>query len=105
MLTPDFAMRHTAQLKRWQGRGINAETYADPETWRCRVNFATKRVLRTGDFATEETVASGTIFFPAGMRAKPNDVIVFDGAEYTVLSCLPSYDLSGRENHVEVNVQ
>lgn len=105
MLTPSFALRQTAQIRRWLGRGVNAEMYSDWETCRCRVNFARKRVLRSGSSPVEETVASGTIFFPAGTRLKPNDVVSFDGVEYTVLSCLPCYDLSGKENHVEVDVQ
>lgn len=53
----------------------------------------------------QEVVATGTIFFSAGVRVQANDVLVFDGREYTVLNCLPSYDISGKENHVEVDVQ
>lgn len=104
MLTPDFALRQTIQLKRWMGRGINADEYSSPETLKCRVNFARRRT-HGGNSSVQEVVATGTIFFSAGVRVQANDVLVFDGSEYTVLNCLPSYDISGKENHVEVDVQ
>lgn len=105
MLTPDFAFCHIATVRRWLGRGVKDNEYGPPETLRCRVNFKQKKVHRQVSSATQEVVASGTVFFPAGVNLKPEDEIVFAGNRHTVLSAMPCYDCFGNENHVEVDIQ
>lgn len=104
MLTPDFAMVQQGQIRRWIERGITDDVYAEPETVRCRVNFRRRLVKIVSGGTVEETVSVGQVFFPAGIRLDPKDRFIFDGTEYGVISCLPCYDLAGRENHVEVDM-
>lgn len=105
MLTPDFAFCHIATVRRWLGRGVKDNEYGPSETLRCRVNFKQKKVHWQSSSATQEVVASGTVFFPAGVNLKPEDEIVFAGNRHTVLSAMPCYDCFGNENHVEVDIQ
>ena len=109
MLKPDFTYHHEVTVYPWLRRGIKADEYGDPVKIRCRVNF--KRKLSYGAAggttatAADETVATGTVFMPAGTRVSPKDKLVFNGREYAVLSCLPSHEFNGNENHVEVEIQ
>lgn len=101
MLTPDFAYCHTITLERWKGRQISKDTFAPPQTIRARVNLTSKRTwLRTGQ-AAQETVASGTVFLPAGTEIAPDDRLSFNGKAYKVVSVQPGYWFDGRETHVE----
>lgn len=109
MLKPDFTFHHEVTVYPWLRRGIKADEYGDPVKIRCRVNF--KRSLTAGNAANQSgisidaVVATGTVFMPAGTRVSPKDKLVFNGREYAVLSCLPSHEFSGAENHVEVEIQ
>ena len=101
MLTPDFAYCHVITMEQWKGREINRDTYAPPITFRGRVNLANKRIfLRSGN-ATQETVASGTVFLPAGTHVAPEDRITFNGKSYKVVSVQPGYWFDGSQTHVE----
>lgn len=105
MLTPDFAFCQTCGIKRFLRRGLKADEFADPVTAKCRVNFKAERVSVTRGGDVREVNASGSVWFAAGTEVKPQDVIVFGGADHTVLSVLPSYDIYGRLNHVEVMIE
>lgn len=101
MLTPAFAFNQTCVIRRWVERGISGDVYGPDEQHRCRVHFKTK--WKIGE--RSEVLASGSVWMEAGIRLDPHDRFVFDGKEYNILSCHPSYDLSGAENHVEVEIQ
>lgn len=101
MLTPAFAMNQTVTVERYLRRDISADVYSAPETYRARVNFKTRRVISK----QREVTASGTVWLEAGLRLKPGDKLTFDGTSYEILTCQPSYDIMGRENHVEVDIQ
>ena len=103
MLRPDFAFIHTVKLQKWIKQGMNGPEYAKPETLRCRVNFNRHKTAAGGN-AGQEVIASGTVWFAAGIRMEPESLIEFEGRTYSVLSCLPCYDFHG-ENHVEVELR
>lgn len=84
---------------------MRANEYGPPEVLRCRVDFGQKKVRSNASGAAQEVIATGTVFFSAGVDIRPEDEIVFDGRRYTVLSSRPCYDLFGSENHVEVVLQ
>lgn len=100
MLRPDFAFIHTVQARAWLRQGMNGPEYAPPEKLNCRVNIKRRRA---GAGIGQETLASGEIWFPAGVRLEPGSLIEFEGCTHSVLSCRVCYDFSG-ENHVEVEV-
>lgn len=105
MLTPDFTFHHTVTLRRWLGRGVNANEYSSPERLRCRIDFGQKKVHRQTASTAQEVIAVGTAFFSAGVNLHPEDEITFNGRRYTVLSAKPCYDCFGNENHVEADIR
>lgn len=104
MLTPDFAFKQTITLERWLRRDVNADVFSEPEELPCRVNFK-RQHSHSGTQPQESVYASGSVWFSAGTRIDAKDRLTFDGKQYKVLDCLPSYDVMGRENHVEVSIQ
>lgn len=102
MLTPGFALVQSGTISRWLRRGVSADEYAEPHAVRCRVNFRQK--LAYGG-KQNETVAIGTVFFPAGTQVAAGDRFTFNGTTYAVLTSQPCYDLRGIENHVEADIQ
>ena len=100
MLTPNFALNQVAEVKRFIRQGISAPEYGASEWLRCRFNFS-RQYSGSGSTPTETVSGSGTVWFAAGVRLKPLDVIIFNEQRYNIISCQPSYDWLGKENHVE----
>lgn len=105
MLTPIFAFRHKCKIIPYLGRGIRADEYGAPIEKRCRVNFKTEKITAMHGGTVREVVANGSVWFEADVKIKPQDVIRFDGRDYTAISVFPCYTLNGKINHIEVMIQ
>lgn len=102
MLTPEFAMIHTATVKPFTGWDISAPTYGATLTLKCRVELAQAKRATSNGGLVQEVVAAGTIFFPAGTRFEPESEITALGKTFKALSIEPQYGFE--ESHVEVTV-
>ena len=104
MLKPNFLFIHSVTLRRFLGAAIDGNSYADPETIRCRVELMQKKVKVQGTTggANQEVIASGTIYMPAGSRLEPQSMIQCGSRAFSVLSVEPVWDLT--ESHVEVTI-
>lgn len=104
MLTPEFAMIHTATVKPFTGWDMGAPTYGTTLTLKCRVELARAKATTVGIGGgnVQEVVAAGTIFFPAGTRFEPESEITALGKTFKALSIEPQYGFE--ESHVEVTV-
>lgn len=101
MLTPAFAMNQTCEIAPWKERGVNADVYGAPVRCPCRAVF--KRHTANSD--REQSHAAGIVYLPADACVCERDRLVYDGAEYSVLSVRRRCDLAGNVNHVEVEIE
>lgn len=105
MISPDFTFNHKCIVRRWLKRGVSGNEYGDDEQYRCRFDFSLKMSTNNGNGLTSAVYANGSVWFSAGVRISPQDVIIFEEKTYKVVACRPCYDWTGKENHVEVDIQ
>lgn len=78
---------------------FNQPTYAADVTIDCRIDYARKMVRNS---TGQEIVSEATLFTTT--RVRPDDVIVFDGTNWTVLVVADQAGLSGTIEFYEVSL-
>lgn len=85
-------LNQAVDVKEYIGTGGNGKKiYKTTKAVPCRIEPETTRVV---DDKGNDVVTSGRVFFNAGTRFATGSQIVFDGAEYRLITLKPCY---GRE--------
>ena len=78
---------------------FNQPTYAADVTINCRVDYSRKMVRSS---TGQEVVSMATLF--TASRVRPDDVIVFDSTNWTVIAVADESGLSGSVEFYEVSL-
>lgn len=98
MIIPTFLLIHDVQLKRYKGTSAHGPVYEDPTREKMRIERKqTKQIDEKG----VEFVSNAFAIAAPTTNVNINDIVIYNGREYTVKNWLPM-DTHAGTHHIEM---